>query len=179
MATSPTPMPHPELPDAAMPMSYFVPPDFGDLLQQLLDEPKRQWSQRHFAELAGVSHTQVRRIIDGERTPDPEDLEKWAQIFKLDGKHRHQFIESGRSARAKGKADSSDYVQGLEKKLQNMERSVEKAEQRASQAIQSLGLASAIIDQLIAQLRQSGAKIPESVDQAATQIRDQVRTLDH
>ena len=176
---TPTPIPEPRQPmpgEPGMMPHDFVPPDFGELLEQMLDE--RNLSQRAFSEMVGTSHTQVRRIIEGERTPPERDeLLRWAEKLSLSGERRDIFVGSGTSARAKRKADTSDYVRDLERKLAKAVRDAERAETRSTHARDTLLMYATLFDQTVALLSERGVELPQSLQQLVAQLRDRIGKL--
>jgi transcriptional regulator with XRE-family HTH domain len=96
------------------------PTAFGGLLNQYMK--RRELTQRQFSDLAGQPNSTVSRIIYGDRRPNPDWLPHWVKVLRLDGEAAETFINAGKSARAKGKSDSADYVTELEDRIETLER---------------------------------------------------------
>jgi transcriptional regulator with XRE-family HTH domain len=135
------------------------PVTYGTTLAELLD--RRGLTIRGFAKSAGVSHTLIRKIISGEKTPHPDDLIKWAEYFQLSGDDRQHFIDLGRSARAKGKKDSANYIAEVETSVKRLES--------------ALSVALAHLRTSVVLLEQKGVQVPRGMSKA---LRDLDELLD-
>jgi transcriptional regulator with XRE-family HTH domain len=96
------------------------PTPFGALVIQYMK--RRELSQRQFSAHAGHPNSMVSRIIYGDRRPNPDWLPHWARVLKLNEEETVAFKEAGRSARAKGKADSQDFIAEKEERIEELER---------------------------------------------------------
>jgi transcriptional regulator with XRE-family HTH domain len=64
---------------------------FGEVLYELI--ARKQLSVRAIAPRLGVSHSMLSHIHTGYRPPPLERLEKWADVFELEGKEREYFLD--------------------------------------------------------------------------------------
>jgi len=64
---------------------------FGDYLDQLLAE--RDWSLRHFAQKAKISHTALSFFKSGKRPVPLARIEGWAELLNLSGRNRENFFD--------------------------------------------------------------------------------------
>lgn len=107
----------------AAPRKPKRPTPFGAiLLSHLKQHRPKKLSGRQFSVLVSQPNSMISRIIYGERRPNPDLLPHWAKVLRLDEQQAAAFIEAGRSARAKGKADSTDYISELEERIAFLER---------------------------------------------------------
>lgn len=98
-------------------------PEFGVRLKELLDAKNlsiREFSRQTKAAGAYASPTTLSEIIGGERTPNPANAAWWGHMLGLDGRPLTEFIELARMARLKGKSDSVDWVEVMERREKMM-----------------------------------------------------------
>jgi transcriptional regulator with XRE-family HTH domain len=65
--------------------------EFGALLRDLIERSKM--TRAEFAAKAGVSAPFVSNLIAGDRTPPPDLIERWADLFALRGRERDHFLD--------------------------------------------------------------------------------------
>jgi transcriptional regulator with XRE-family HTH domain len=134
--------------------------DFGEQLDRL--RLVHGYSIRSFAEKFGHSHTQIRKIIAGDATPNLEWVIKWATHFKLIGDEREQFIKLANSARAKGKLDSADYIEQLERKIKQYEESEQEE--------------LSMLEDLVAAFAENELKVPQSVKKRIATLKQRINS---
>lgn len=94
---------------------------FGEYLGELLG--KYEISALTYAQSLGYKRNGfVSNVIKNNRTPPPKRIEAWAAKLPLDSNERARFLELARSARAKGKRDSADYIGELEARIDRAEQ---------------------------------------------------------
>jgi transcriptional regulator with XRE-family HTH domain len=64
---------------------------FGALLETLL--ARRQFSTRSFARAVKSSKSSISGIVNGDRTPPLDRLDKWCEMLGLRGAERQQFLD--------------------------------------------------------------------------------------
>lgn len=98
------------------------PTDFGRLLMEHL--ARLGISQRQFGERVSRPNTVINRVIYGERRPNPLWIPEWSAALDLDEKQAATFTLAARDARAKGKADSREYIEEITERLDTAEKAV-------------------------------------------------------
>jgi transcriptional regulator with XRE-family HTH domain len=108
-------------------------PRFVDLLAVHLN--RRRLSPHAFGAALGVKHSTMGRIMLGERSPDIDALDAWADHLALQGAERDAFIEAGILANCPRQAvelverRDADYA-ALAKRFEILEAMVTRWEQR-------------------------------------------------
>lgn len=134
---------------------------FGEILGELISRSDLT-SIRAFAEHFKLSHTQVRRVLAGTYGPNPDWLDDWASYFNLQGPELERFYALAQSARAKGKKDSADYIDRLEKKIEQYEEE-DKLMYHA-------------MEDIVISLTQRGFKVPQSFKKMMAILKQRIRT---
>lgn len=109
-----------------------MPEEFSELLKR-----KREAAGLNPPALAKLSNTRqptIWLVEKGKRNPPLDSVERWATALSLEGAELSEFMESARSAIARTKKGSSEYVEEIEDELILLREEIPNLRARAEQA---------------------------------------------